>query len=193
MPVLAQTELEAINSILSAGGDAPVAALGTTDSDRAELILDEVNREVQTVGWWFNTRPQTLAPVSGEITMPTAVIRVDSESSELQYGIRSGKLYNLVTGLDNGFTGAITIDTVELIQWTDLPEVARNYMQKKAAQLYLERFAGDTQMADRAARTAEMARGLLMRQHTTVINPRIFGRRDRRAVDRRNVLDRINY
>ena len=52
------THLEAINTMLSTIGEAPVNSLTgslPTDASMAKNILDEVNREVQSGGWKFNT------------------------------------------------------------------------------------------------------------------------------------------
>ena len=52
------THLEAVNTMLSTIGEAPVNSLTgslPTDASMAKNILDEVNREVQSGGWKFNT------------------------------------------------------------------------------------------------------------------------------------------
>lgn len=57
----ALTKIEAVNRILRAGGEAPVTNLTapTLAADpnvaRAVEVLDETSREVQTLGWRFNT------------------------------------------------------------------------------------------------------------------------------------------
>ena len=52
------TQLEAINTMLSTIGEAPVNSLTGSlpvDASMAVNILNEVNREVQSAGWKFNT------------------------------------------------------------------------------------------------------------------------------------------
>jgi hypothetical protein len=52
------TELEAVNAMLSAAGEAPIAVLeGATQADvtMAVNLLRNVTREVQSMGWRFNT------------------------------------------------------------------------------------------------------------------------------------------
>ena len=54
----AMTELEAVNVLLTTIGEAPVNTLTgkqTTDVAIAQQVLNEVNREVQSRGWHFNT------------------------------------------------------------------------------------------------------------------------------------------
>ena len=54
---VAMTELEAVNVLLTTIGEAPVLINGkqTTDVAIAQQVLNEVNREVQSRGWHFNT------------------------------------------------------------------------------------------------------------------------------------------
>ena len=52
------TQLEAVNTMLSTIGEAPVNSLTGSlpvDASMAVNILNEVNREVQSAGWKFNT------------------------------------------------------------------------------------------------------------------------------------------
>ena len=52
------TELEAVNTILSTIGEAPINSLTGTlpvDATTAKNILSEINREVQSAGWKWNT------------------------------------------------------------------------------------------------------------------------------------------
>ena len=53
------TQLQAVNSMLSTIGEAPVNSLdsGLVDAETAETVLNEVSRDVQSFGWNFNTEP----------------------------------------------------------------------------------------------------------------------------------------
>ena len=58
MTTAATTELESINIMLAAIGEAPVNSLtGTVPVDvrLAQSTLTEVNKEIQSEGWSFNT------------------------------------------------------------------------------------------------------------------------------------------
>ena len=57
----ATTKLDAVNTMLSAIGEAPVNSLssGLIEAEIAETILDTVNTEVQSMGWHFNTELST--------------------------------------------------------------------------------------------------------------------------------------
>ena len=58
MTTAATTELESVNIMLAAIGESPVNTLtGTLPADvvMAQSTLTEVNKEVQSEGWSFNT------------------------------------------------------------------------------------------------------------------------------------------
>jgi len=82
MPLAMTTELNAVNTILSAVGEPPVTTLDSqtnADAAIAQNILEEVNREVQTMGWHFNTQHDVeFSPNSDNlIVLPDDVVRID--------------------------------------------------------------------------------------------------------------------
>ena len=83
MAVAATTELEAINIMLAAIGEAPVSSLtGLLPQDVAiaQSTLVETNRAVQSEGWSFNTEIDVTLTrnASNEIDIPVDVLRVDA-------------------------------------------------------------------------------------------------------------------
>ncbi len=103
MALALTSKLEAINTMLSTVGEAPVNSLSgslTADVSLAQNILDEVSREVQSSGWHFNTEKEVpLIPNSNnEIELSSGVARVDLEgrhaSSDYDVVVRGNKLYN---------------------------------------------------------------------------------------------------
>ena len=77
------TELEAVNVMLTTIGEAPVNTLTgnqVTDVTIAQQVLNEVNREVQSQGWYFNTENGvTLTPDNNKHILPPAdTARIDS-------------------------------------------------------------------------------------------------------------------
>jgi hypothetical protein len=155
MAVTLTTELEAINTMLSVVGQAPVNALPSTSSSNspidavvAETVLDETNRSVQLEGWWFNTEEDLeIAPdVNSNIIPPLNTLRIDP-NEEYQYKnfvFRGGKLYD---ANDNTFaiTDTIKYNIVLGLDFTDLPESARRYIVIRATRLFQDRvMASDT-------------------------------------------------
>ena len=92
----AMTQLEAVNVLLTTIGEAPVNSLSgkqTTDVAIAQQVLNEVNREVQSRGWHFNTEYDVeLILTSKHIEPPIDAVRVDVENMDTV--IRNNKLFN---------------------------------------------------------------------------------------------------
>ena len=78
------SKLDAVNSILLGIGEAPVNTLGSglQEAEIAEVTLNNINREVQTLGWHFNTEVRySLGKNSdGIINLPSNCLKVDVTS-----------------------------------------------------------------------------------------------------------------
>lgn len=65
MALVPTTKLEAVNVCLTNIGEAPVTSLESgllVDAQIASDIVDEISREVQSIGWNFNTEVFKLTP-----------------------------------------------------------------------------------------------------------------------------------
>ena len=76
------TELEAVNTILSTIGEAPINSLTGTlpvDATTAKNVLSEINREVQSAGWHYNSHYKVDLSRDGDSKIPvgTDVLRVE--------------------------------------------------------------------------------------------------------------------
>ena len=143
------TKLEAVNSMLSTIGEAPVNSLtsGLVDAETAETILNEVSRSVQAHGWNFNSEPDytVAADTSGNVVLPTEIIRADLANSETKYRSskqeyvqRGNKMYDKIKHSFN-IGKALKLDVVVLLDFEVCPEVARRYITVKAARIFQER------------------------------------------------------
>ena len=75
------TELEAVNTILSTIGEAPLSTLTGSlpvDGTTAKNILNEISREVQSAGWHFNTQYKVdlTRDTTNKVPIGTDVVRV---------------------------------------------------------------------------------------------------------------------
>lgn len=190
------TQLQAVNYMLSAGGETPIPDLVTQLGANATLaiqILAEVSNSVQAVGWWFNTRIKKFTPAAGTITIADAIIRVDGDDywgGTLQPSIRNGKLFNMLTGLDNDWgTNDVELRIVELLEWDYLPEAARMYIAKKAARIFVDRCVSDPNLVRLARQDEAEAMALLQREDIATSNPRVFGKYRNHIVDAPRALD----
>lgn len=135
------TELDAVNEILLAVGDSPVQSLqaGTyIEAIRIKQILQDTSRKVQTTGWWFNQeRDLTLLPdVIGEIKLAqnviTAEVKSDNDGSIIQ---RGNKLYNRKER-SYLFKTPVVVNQIIMLEWDELPQVAREYITAFTAYEY---------------------------------------------------------
>ena len=140
------TKLEAVNVMLTSIGEAPVNSLisGLEDAELAETILESVNKETQSKGWIFNTDLKvTLSPnTDNQIVLPTNYLRVDTRttlrSNTKDIVERGRKLYDRI-GNTFTFTDNVIVDAVILLDFTDIPEVARRYITIRSARIFQDR------------------------------------------------------
>ena len=151
--LLKTTELEAVNTMLSAIGEAPVSSLENTELEDvavAKNILNETIVDVQTTGYNFNTEynfkinPDT----SGNINVPNNAVYCDvsnrGTTSDKDLGLRGERLYDRENQTFT-FTDAVYVDLILILPWDDLPQPARRYCTVKAARRYQNRvFGSDT-------------------------------------------------
>tara|TARA_Y100001934_G_scaffold164274_1_gene195629 strand:- start:71 stop:739 length:669 start_codon:yes stop_codon:yes gene_type:complete len=187
------SELEAVNSMLSATGRAPVNSLtgGSTDVAIAKNILDEISREVQTRGWHFNTDKEYTLTLDGDskLPLPANTLRVDSVSDDINEDVvqRGSYLYHRK---DHTFvfTANIKVDLVVLLTFTDLPEAARRYITVRAARIFQEsRVGSDTKSAFNRSDEATALALLKKAEGKTGNHNILYGNNDTyRIIDRRS-------
>ena len=169
MSVAATTELEAINIMLAAIGEAPVNSLtGTVPVDvrLAQSTLTEVNKEVQSEGWSFNTEIDVVLSrdSSNNINLSNNVLVVDPNIHQhpdvdaIQRGL---KLYNRQKHVFT-FDEDLTCTIVFLRDFDEIPEPARKYVIIKAARVFVDRLVGDESLRTYTQQDEIRARAILM-------------------------------
>lgn len=148
MPLTKTTKLQGINAMLSTVGEPPVNSLTAQRADSliAQSILDEVTREVLSYGWQFNTDEGiTMSPETstGFIYVSDSVVRVDMDPSYQNYDIvlRGNRLYNRKTN-SYQFSESIVVIQVSLMDFDDMPEVAKRYITVRSARIFQDRMVG---------------------------------------------------
>ena len=150
------TEVQAVNILLSTIGEAPIASLPSTllDAQTAETILENVSRSVQARGWAFNTEyaKTYTQDGSGHIILDTNTAKADlaqskrkSRSSTNNYVVRgdSGVLKIYDTRKHTfAIEEDLDLDVVLVLNFEDLPEMARRYIIIKASRIFQERVLG---------------------------------------------------
>ena len=151
------TELEAVNTMLVTIGEQPVSSLdnlaGLQDASIARQILSNISRAVQSKGWVFNLDLQvTYTPdANGEINLGANVLRIDTttkvRSTTKDIVERGGKLYDREKNTSI-FTDTVKVDRVIVLNFDDLPEVARRYIAIRSARVFHDRVVGSGELHD---------------------------------------------
>lgn len=147
------SELQAINTMLSIIGEAPVSSITENigaDVSIAKQILDESAVDIQSKGWNFNTEESyTLALDSNsKVPIPTNCVwvttRADKNSAKVI--IRNGFLYNKETR-SNIFNAAQVVDMIILLPFEELPQFVRRYIVTTAGRRFQARYLGSRELA----------------------------------------------
>lgn len=165
MDIALLTELDAVNFMLESIGSMPVASLedsGVADVAIANFILKQTSREVQSEGWHFNsdTDIEYAPDINGNITFGANILRVTPTYRNVwntDVALRGQKLYDR-RSKSLVFTQSIKLDTVTFLAWTDLPEVARNYVALKAARRFAQKVLGADSVCTWTAEDEQEAR-----------------------------------
>lgn len=148
MQLTPTSELEAVNLMLSVIGESPVNSLtdiGVADAATAYKILSYSSREVQLVGWHWNTEENfPISPNSdGFLMLPPNTLKVDTSglSCHLDLVQRGQRLYDRYNHTYE-FTDPVRVEIVLMLDFDELPEAARSYITIRAARQFQERVLG---------------------------------------------------
>ena len=137
------TELSAVNSILGSIGQSPVTnttgdALLNPEIQFVVNLLNEVNKDVQSTGWTFNSeyRVKKSPDGNGNYVVPANAILYDISDGQIdrQTNVvrRDGKLYDTVHQT-NVFTQDFYFDIITLYAFTDVPPAIQRYIIARAS------------------------------------------------------------
>lgn len=170
------TELEAVNTLLSIIGEAPIDSLADTsvneitDSALARRTLNEVSRDVQAEGWAWNTeREVTLTKNSNDQFLLTSdMLHVHfsptryTDKDLVARGLKvRDRLNNTSTFASD--TTLIADEVVYQLDWDELPHAAQQYITIRAGRIYANRFVNSSPVYVYTVEDEEYARAMLMR------------------------------
>ena len=169
MAVAATTELESINIMLAAIGEAPINSLTGTlpvDARLAQSTLTEVSKEVQSEGLSFNTEIYVTLTrdVSNHISLSTDVLRVDPNIHQhptIDAIQRSLKLYDRLNNKYE-FDEDLICTIVYFRDFNEITEPARRYITIKAARIFVDRLVSDDGLRTYTQQDETRARAILM-------------------------------
>ena len=166
----ATTELEAVNVMLAAIGEAPINSLTGTlpvDARMAQTTLNEINKDVQSEGWHFNTEIDvvlTRDPATEQVALASNVLRVDPNIYQhpsidaVQIGLKLYDRQNHKYEFDEDLTCVV----VYFRTFTEIPEPARRYVMIKSARIFVDRLVGDEGLRSYTQQDEIRARAILM-------------------------------
>jgi len=169
MAVAATTELECINIMLAAIGEAPINTLTGTlpvDAVTAQKTLTEINKDVQNEGWSFNQEfnVKLTRDGSNEIALGTDMLKVDANVFDhptidvVQRGLKMYDRKNNTYVFDTDLTCNVTY----FRNFDEIPESARRYINIRAARVFVDRLVGDDGLRTYTAQDEARARANLM-------------------------------
>ena len=164
------SRLAAVNTIIANIGQSPVTTLETGNPlvEMAEQTLEEITRAVLAEGWQHNTeRAYPFNPeIDGEIRIPPNVLAIDTPPQDnRQITIREGRAYDRVNHTYL-FTGLQHFDVTWLFDFEELPEVFKNYITIRAANVFAGRSVGSQEAVTFGQREEIIARSTLLEYET---------------------------
>lgn len=140
--------LTVVNRMLATMGELPLASLTDNHAllSTAQDKLEQVSREVQSDGWWFNMEELrfTPSPIDSNIYLPNDALEVRTE----QYNLvkRGQRIYNLQGGT-YVFPTYLDVILLREVGFEDLPEVAAGYIAARAVLGFQTDYDGDVAKA----------------------------------------------
>jgi hypothetical protein len=147
------SDLDAVNFCLRAISSAPVSSLtGEVSADVATAldVLAEVNVEVQSTGWWFNTELEypLNRDANDKIAIPDTYLSVDvipGLFGDIDPVIRGAWLYDKKAH-STTFSMNLTGEVILLLKWDELPQVVRHYIAVRAARRFQAGLIGSQEL-----------------------------------------------
>jgi hypothetical protein len=157
---MAITNLSVINAMLGSLG---MTALTANDSShpryiQAQAKIDEIDGELQNMGWWFNKTVETLsANGAGEIPFSSTAIHVDPTDRTLTYVMRDLKLYDLVDAtFIIGIGSSVECNVVYQLPFEELPPMMQVHLKNRARyDFYLDQDGSEPKLTKYAELAAQ--------------------------------------
>lgn len=147
---MGMSKLEAVNLMLDTIGESPVSSLqsGLADAETAERIFNQVDKDVQAVGWHSNRdrNKKLLRDETNKIPLPSTVLTVDTvgEHKHVNVTARGDYLYDIknqtdtwTSATDNDHT-YLYVDIVQQYDYETLPYSLQRYIAARAAREFQE-------------------------------------------------------
>jgi hypothetical protein len=183
------TEVEAVNAMLRAVGEAPVSNISvganTALIQVAVDLLRDTNRKVQERGWDFNSESEVELDldVDGKAVVPGNALSVDTTEREWdrELVVRGLKLYD-----KKNHTYVLTrkpkCDIIYYLPWEELPEAARQYITVKAARIFQQAKVGSETLYSFTKADEEEAEARMAEHEAESLDATIFDHWDMASI-----------
>ena len=130
------TKLEAVNTMIGVVGESPVNTISGSSVPVSVVtalnVLDEVNREVQSEGWHYNTEYEypLVRNASNKFTLPNNVLKIDTpidKYTDIDIVQRGSTLYDRKNHTDV-FTQDLDVTITFELTFEELPQQFRSYI-----------------------------------------------------------------
>lgn len=188
--------LQAVNTILSAIGEAPINSLTGSlpiDATQAVNLLTEISREIQAAGWHFNSFYDYDLSLDTDSKIPLAenIMRVDLNVNKYSlntYDVikRGAFLFNKV-GNTFTFTETLKSKVIIFLPFDELPENGRRYITIRAARIFQDRLLGANTLHGFNTQDEINALAILKQEEADTADHNIFNN-----LDSYNIINRHN-
>ena len=189
------TELEAVNKLLSVIGEAPIDKLADittneiSDASLARKTLHEINRDVQSEGWLWNTEVDVPLSVNndGEYDLPANALRANFSPNRYpysQYIVRGLRVYDRMARTyaigPNNDNAPVVVDHMVLeLPWDELPHPAQDYITIRAGRIYSDRYINSNVIFSFSVQDEEYSRAQLVRAEESSLSNNLLWGNDR--------------
>ena len=190
------TQLECVNTMLSTIGESPVNSLSGVlplDASTAVNILNEVNREVQSAGWKFNTswKVSLNRDVNNKLVVGADVLHIEfnhlrESKSSYDPVLRGNYLYNLAGETFTWTKDFEYVTVFYLLDFENIPEQARRYITVRASRIYHDRTLGSQSIHKFSMQDELGALALLKQTESDTADHNIFDSLDQHKIINRN-------
>ena len=180
------TELSAVNNILGAIGQSPLASLNFENPEVSFIynLLRDANVDTQAEGWHFNTEYDvkfTPDAVTKKIAIGDDVLSMDFHDNYAKRTHdlvrRNGYLYDKMSTKDNKdeFDSDIHLDIVKVYNFEDLPIVFRRFITYRASAVAATQLVANPQLVRLLTNNASLARAALQEYECNQGDHSMFG------------------
>lgn len=187
------TKLEAVNTMIGVIGESPVNSISGSSLPVSVVtalnVLDEVNREVQSEGWHYNTEYEypLVRNASNKFSLPANVLKIDTPVDkylDIDIVQRGTTLYDRKNHTDV-FSEDLDVTITFELNFEELPQQFRSYTTIRAARKFANRFLGSQEIESFTLRDEINAKATAVDSDSDNADRTIFDNYDvKRVIDR---------